>query len=111
MMDLLSAYTHNTVNLQHTSERSRKEVEELENSIYKREGQSKERKSGDGADDVYTSKWIHLSQLHFLDAFETAKTSRSNLEVYMHALSTYIYTLESSKISYHVCFIIAMRIM
>ena len=51
----------------------------------------KKRKSEDGADDVYRSKWIHLSQLHFLDALVTAKTSRSNLEV-LHS----VHTLESS---------------
>ena len=56
---------------------------------------------------MYRSKWIHLSQLHFLDAFVTAKTSRSNLKVCMHALDTYTGVI----LTYHVCIIIAMLFM
>ena len=46
---------------------------------YTRERQKvKNRKSGDGADDIYTSKWIHFPQLQFLDDFVTAKKTVSN---------------------------------
>ena len=38
----------------------------------------KKRKSGDGADANYTSKWIHFQQLEFLDDFVTAKKTVSN---------------------------------
>ena len=62
-----------------------KEVEKKWKSLrtqYTREkAKVKKRKSGDGADDVYKSKWLHLSQMRFIDAFVTPKTSHSNLKV------------------------------
>ena len=39
------------------------------------------RKSGDGLDDVYVSKWPHFVKLKFLDDFITAKPSASNFKV------------------------------
>ena len=46
---------------------------------YTRERQkTRKRKSGDGADDMYTSKWVHFHRLRFLDDFITAKQSVSN---------------------------------
>ena len=46
---------------------------------YTRERQKvKKRKSGDGADNVYSSKWVHFQHLTFLDDFITPKTSVSN---------------------------------
>ena len=38
-------------------------------------------KSGDGADDVYKTKWPHFDDLKFLDVHITVKSSRSNLDV------------------------------
>ena len=60
-------------------------VEEIQKKIkslrtqYTRERQKvKKRKSGDGADAIYTSKWIHFQQLQFLDDFVAAKKTVSN---------------------------------
>ena len=50
-------------------------------TIYSRESANKrDKKSGDGADDVYKPKWIHFKNLKFLDEFVTQKSSRSNLQ-------------------------------
>ena len=60
-----------------------KEIEKKLRNIctqYTREKQkTKKTKSGDGADDIYESKWPHFKCLQFLDEFVTAKNSRSNL--------------------------------
>ena len=48
----------------------------------------KKTKSGDGADDVYASKWVYFGRLKFLDDYITAKRSRSNLQVMFY---TYTY--------------------
>ena len=60
-------------------------VEEVQKKIkrirvqYTRERQkTRKRKSGDGADDIYTFKWVHFHRLRFLDDFITAKQSVSN---------------------------------
>ena len=62
-----------------------KEVEKKWKSLrtqYTREkAKVKKRKSGDSVDDVYRSKWLHLSQMNFIDAYVTPKTSLSNLKV------------------------------
>ena len=64
-----------------------KEIEKKLRNIrtqYTREKQkTKKTKSGDGADDIYESKWPHFKHLKFLDEFVTAKNSRSNLQVCM----------------------------
>ena len=62
---------------------------------YTRERQKvKKRKSGDGADDIYTSKWIHFQRLGFLDDFITAKrvfqiTTRYNTYNYNRSFLQY----------------------
>ena len=48
---------------------------------FNREKSKGKKKSGDGADDVYKSKWQHLSQMNIIEAFVTPKSSRSNLKV------------------------------
>ena len=62
-----------------------KEVEKkwksLRTQFTREKSKGKKRKSGDGADDVYKSKWQHLSQMNFIEAFVTPKSSRSNLKV------------------------------
>ena len=67
-----------------------KEIEKKLRSIraqYGRERQkTKKRKSGDGADDVYHSKWVHFERLKFLDEHLNPKNSQSNLQV--HCMST-----------------------
>ena len=62
-----------------------KEVEKKLRSIqvqYVREKQkSRKRKTGDGLEDVYISKWIHFKQLEFLNDHITPKNNTSNLQV------------------------------
>ena len=53
----------------------------LRTQFTREKSKGKKRKSGDGADDVYRSKWQHLSQINFIEAFVTPKSSRSNLKV------------------------------
>ena len=49
---------------------------------YTRERQKTRKcKTGDGAVDVYTSKWVHYKKLGFLDDFITSKQSTSNYKV------------------------------
>ena len=51
-------------------------------TIYNREKQKiKKRKSGDGADDIYKSSWVHYDSLKFLDDFVSARPSQSNHQV------------------------------
>ena len=50
---------------------------------YTRERQKKNKeKSGQGADDVYVSKWPYLERLRFLDEFVAPKKSISNIQVH-----------------------------
>ena len=42
------------------------------------------RKSGDGLNDVYISKWPHFDKLQFLADFVTAKRSVSNFKVLLY---------------------------
>ena len=42
---------------------------------------TKKRKSGDGADEVYTTKWPHFQRLRFLDEFQNPMKSTSNMKV------------------------------
>ena len=62
-----------------------KEIKKKIQSIrtqYSRERQkTKKRKSGDGTDDIYQSKWVHFERLKFLDVHLNPKTSQSNLQV------------------------------
>ena len=52
---------------------------------YGREGQKVvKRKSGDGFDDIYVSKWPHFDNLQFLADFVTAKRSVSNFKVLLN---------------------------
>ena len=41
----------------------------------------KKRKTGDGLEDLYVTKWKHYKQLEFLENFVTPKASQSNLQV------------------------------
>lgn len=64
-----------------------KEVEKKWRALrtqYTRERQKKKKKSGDGADDVYISKWMYFERLNFLDDYVSARNSRSSFEVSLH---------------------------
>lgn len=51
-------------------------------TIYTRERKkTKTRKTGQGLDEVYVSKFPHFDKLHFLDDYVVAKSSISNLKV------------------------------
>ena len=62
-----------------------KEVKEkikgLRSQYGREKKKEKKRKTGDGADDIYKSSWVHFSRLKFLDDFVSTESSRSNLEV------------------------------
>ena len=58
-----------------------KKIWNIRTQYTREKGKMRKSKSGDGADDIYISKWQHYKQLSFLDAFVTAKSSRSNLQV------------------------------
>ena len=55
----------------------------------------KKRKTGEGLEDVYVSKWVHYKHLEFLDTYITPKNTRSNLQVNI------MYNCEESKYSVH----------
>ena len=73
---------------------SAKEVEKKLKSIrsqYNREKQkTKKRKTGQGLDEVYVSKWAHFGRLKFLDEYLSPRSSQSNLPEVRQF--TYIYT-------------------
>ena len=65
---------------------------------YSRERQkTKKRKTGEGADEVYMSKWPYFECLRFLADFVASKISKSNLQV-IDIPQKYVH----QRISYHV---------
>ena len=64
-----------------------KEIEKkwrnLRTQYAREKGKMKKRKTGDGLDDVYVTKWKHYKQLEFLEDFVTPRASQSNLQVFL----------------------------
>lgn len=58
-----------------------KKIRNLRTQYTREKAKSKKRKSGDGAEDTYISKWMYYRQFSFLDDFVTARSSRCNLQV------------------------------
>ena len=67
-------------------------------TVYTREKKkTRTKKTGQGLDDVYVSKYPHFDSLHFLDDYMVAKHTVSNYKVSMHA--AYMYNEKKNVIS------------
>ena len=59
-------------------------------TVYTREKtKTKKKKTGQGLDEVYVSKYPHFDQLRFLDDFVTAKSSITNIKGARYSLINY----------------------
>ena len=58
-----------------------KKIQSIRTQYSREREKTKKRKSGDGTDDIYQSKWVHFERLIFLDVHLNPKTSQSNLQV------------------------------
>ena len=73
-------YTH--FNAHHIAvEEVKKKLTNIRTQYTREKTKTRKRKTGQGAAEIYTSKWQHFQRLYFLDDYVTPKSSHSNLEV------------------------------
>ena len=65
----------------HTGDEVQKKIKSIRTQYGRERQKASKRKSGDGLDDIYISKWLHFEKLKFLDDFIMAKQSVSNYKV------------------------------
>ena len=58
-----------------------KKIKNLRTQYTRERQKKKKRKTGQGADEVYVSKWPYFERLRFVDEFVAPKKSTSNLQV------------------------------
>ena len=84
-----------------TAEEVQKKVKGIRVQYTRERQKSRKCRSGEGAKDIYTSKWIHYSKLGFLDDFITPKQSVSNYNANMYRYQQNIKYLHNSMTNKH----------